>query len=203
MLVFIDESGDPGFKLGKGSSAVFTVALVAFHDSQQAHATQSAIEAAAKRLHVHPEFKFSKCRPEVRDAFFEAVRPFEFSVRAVVVQKSRVHSANLESNKRAFYSLFVKLLLQFEDEMLKGARVIIDGSGDRAFKREMGAYFRGHRGERKLRSVQFSNSVGDPLVQLADMCAGAIARSFKRDRLDHDRWRNMLGRKIEHVRVFP
>ena len=108
MLVFIDESGDPGFKLNKGSTAVFTAALVAFRDVEQARAAQVAIEATATRLHVQPEFKFSKCRPEVRDAFFEAVRPFEFNVRAIVVQKARIYSAHLRSEKEAFYAFFVK-----------------------------------------------------------------------------------------------
>jgi hypothetical protein len=36
MLVFIDESGDPGFRLEKGSSPVFVAALVAFRDPAQA-----------------------------------------------------------------------------------------------------------------------------------------------------------------------
>src|SRR5271167_1787958 len=99
MLVFIDESGDPGFKLEKGSSAVFTAALVAFRDVDQARATHAAIDATAVRLHVRPEFKFSKCRPGVRDAFFEAVNPFAFSVRAIVVQKSRIYSTHLRSDK--------------------------------------------------------------------------------------------------------
>jgi hypothetical protein len=68
MLVFIDESGDPGFKLNKGSTASFTAALVAFRDHEQARLAQQAIERLAERLRIRPEFKFSKCRPEVRDA---------------------------------------------------------------------------------------------------------------------------------------
>jgi hypothetical protein len=202
MLVFIDESGDPGFKLTKGSSALFTVALVAFRDGDQARATQAAIDAAAARLHVHPEFKFSKCRSEVRDAFFEAALPFEFSVRAIVVQKARIYSAYLRSEKEAFYSFFVKSMLKFDDGLLEAARVVIDGSGDRTFKREMETYFRRHLGKGKVTSIQFNNSGSDRLVQLADMCAGAIARSFKHDRSDRNRWHDMLGRKIEHVWEF-
>jgi Protein of unknown function (DUF3800) len=203
MLVFVDESGDPGFKLERGSSAVFTAALVAFRDVEQARATHEAIDATAAQLRVRPEFKFSKCRPQVRDAFFETVHPFEFSVRAMVVQKSRVHSAHLRSDKEAFYSFFVTSMLNFDDGLLEAARVIIDGSGDRVFKREMGAYFRRHLGKGKVKSIQYSNSAGDRLIQLADMCAGAIGRSFKHDRSDRNRWRNMLGRKIEHVWEFP
>jgi hypothetical protein len=131
MLVFIDESGDPGFKLNKGSTALFTVALVAFREADQARATQAAIDATAARLHVRPEFKFSKCRSDVRDAFFEAVQPFEFSIRAIVVQKARIYSALLRSEKEAFYSFFVKSMLKFDDGLLEAAHVIIDGSVDR------------------------------------------------------------------------
>ena len=101
MLIFIDESGDPGFKLNKGSAAVFVAVLVAFRDLKQARAAQSAIEGAATRLRVWPEFKFSKCRPEVRDAFFETVRPFDFDVRAIVVEKARIYSEHLRSEKEA------------------------------------------------------------------------------------------------------
>ena len=83
---------------------MFTAALVAFRDPEQARATQAAIEAAAVRLRIRPEFKFSKCRPEVRDDFFRAVLPFEFCVRAIVVQKDLIYSAHLRSRKEAFYS---------------------------------------------------------------------------------------------------
>src|SRR5215471_11887152 len=142
MLVFIDESGDPGFKLNKGSTAVFSAALVAFRETEEARATQAAIEAAAVRLHVRPEFKFSKCRDEVRDAFFEVVRPFDFCVRAIVVQKKLIYSPHLRSQKEAFYAFFVKSMLKFDDGLLKQARIVIDGSGDRTFRSELGAYFR-------------------------------------------------------------
>jgi hypothetical protein len=39
MLVFIDESGDPGFKLDSGSSPVFVAAMVIFADRNAARAT--------------------------------------------------------------------------------------------------------------------------------------------------------------------
>jgi hypothetical protein len=40
------------------------------------------------------------------------------------------------------------------------------------------------------------------LVQLADMCAGAIARSYKRGRKNHDRWRKALAPRINDVWDF-
>jgi hypothetical protein len=118
-------------------------------------------------------------------------------------QKARIFSVHLRPEKEAFYSFFVKSMLKLDDGPLKAAKVIIDGSGDRVFKREMGAYFRRHLGAGKVKSIQFSNSTSDRLVQLADMCAGAIARSFNHERRDRNRWRDMLGPKVEHVWEFP
>jgi hypothetical protein len=202
MLVFMDESGDPGFKLKKGSSAVFVAALVDFHDHRQARAAQAAIETAAVRLRIRPEFKFNKCRDEIRDAFFETVRPFAFCVRAIVVKKELIYSTLLRSETEAFYSFFVKTMLNFDNGLLKDARVVIDGSGDRGFRQELEAYLRRELGRGRVKSIRFRNSESDRLVQLADMCAGAIARSYKANRGEPFRWRTMLGRKIEHLWEF-
>jgi hypothetical protein len=202
VLVFIDESGDSGFKVPRGSSAVFTAALVAFQDVKHARSCQDAITATAARLRIRPEFKFSKSRPEVRDAFFDTVAPFDFSVRAIVVKKERIYSARLRSDKEQFYAYFVKSMLKFDDGLLKKARIVIDGSGEREFRREMGAYFRRHLGSGRVKEIRFVDSQSDPLVQLADMCAGAIARSYKADRSDAGRWRDMIRRKVADVWEF-
>jgi hypothetical protein len=202
MLVFIDESGDPGFKLARGSTAVFVAVLVAFKEVDQARACQAAIDATATRLRITGEFKFSKSRPEVRDAFFNAVLNFDFRLRAIVVKKELIFSPHLRTKKEAFYSFFVKSMLRFDGGLLKHATVVIDGSGDREFRRKLGAYLRHHLEPGQLKRVSFSNSANDRLVQLADMCTGAIARSYKPDRTDALQWRGMLRPKIDDVWEF-
>ena len=202
MLVFIDESGDPGFKLARGSTAVFVAVLVAFNEVDEARACHAAIDAVAARLRIAGEFKFSKSRSEVRDAFFKAILNFDFRVRAIVVQKERIYSPHLRTGKEAFYSFFVKSMLHFDGGLLNDASIVIDGSGDRAFKRELGTYLRRHLGATKLKKLSFSNSANDRLVQLADMCTGAIARSYRADRSDAYQWRDMLHAKIDDVWEF-
>jgi hypothetical protein len=202
MLVFIDESGDPGFKLGRGSTAVFVMALVAFKTADEGIVTRDAIDTLAKRLRISGEFKFSGSRPEVRDAFFACVNPCSFCVRAIVIRKDKIYSKNLRTNKEKFYSFFVKSMLSFDNGLLKNARVIIDGSGDLEFKRELKAYLRRYLEKGSLKSIKFKSSTNDRLVQLADMCVGAIARSYRRDRSDANRWRSMLEQKIENVWNF-
>jgi hypothetical protein len=202
MLVFIDESGDPGFKVAKGSSAVFVAAMVIFQTGADAAETQVRIAAsAARRLHKG-EFKFSKSRGDVRDAFFEAVCGCPFSVRAIVVQKEKIYSPHLKTVKETFYEFFVKQMLRHDSGSLDGAKVVIDGSGDRAFKRQLSTAIQKKVRAGAVKQCRFSDSKADPLIQLADMCAGAIARSYRTDRADSLRWRKMLSPKIEDIWDF-
>ena len=78
---------------------------------------------------------------------------------------------------------------------------MIDGSGDRAFRLMLQTSLRRQVGDR-LKTIRFSNSRTDPLVQLADMCAGAIARSYRLDRKDARRWRRMLAPRLDDVWDF-
>jgi hypothetical protein len=129
-------------------------------------------------------------------------QPCDFRVRSIVVQKALIYSTHLRTEKDAFYSFFVRSMLTFDHGLLQDARVKIDGSGDRAFKRELATYLRRQLKPGVLRDVRFSNSANDRLVQLADMCAGAIARSYKTDREHAGRWRRMLQPKIDDVWEF-
>ena len=66
MIIFIDDSGDPGFKLQKGSSSYFVIAFVLFDDPLEAERTSLAIKDLRRKLKAsdYYEFKFNKksCR---------------------------------------------------------------------------------------------------------------------------------------------
>ena len=202
MLVFIDESGDPGFRLKEGSSPVFVAAMVIFENAAAARETETIIRDAMRKMDIGREFKFNKCRPEIRDAFFRAVKDCAFRVRAIVVEKENIHSPHLRSNKEDFYQYFVRLMMTHDGGSIENAKVVIDGSGDRNFRRALKTRLRRQLGE-KIKEVRLQESHRDPLVQLADMCCGAIARSYRTDRKDCNRWRRMLRPRIEDVWVFP
>ena len=202
MLVFIDESGDPGFKLTKGSSSHFVVCMVIFDSAEAADETVACIERVATEFRHKTEFKFAKTRPELRDRYFEAVRNCQFRLRCIVVDKSRVYSKHLRNERERFYNYFVKSLLRHDNGVLRSAKVIIDGSGDRAFREELTSYLRSGDLGHAVRDVRLKNSKNDRLVQLADMSAGAVARSYKRDKPDAARWRRMIAPRVEDVWEF-
>ena len=192
MLVFIDESGDPGFKLSKGSSPIFVISMVMFADPKAALSTQTKIEKLRLKLRVKPEFKFSRCKDDFKDEFFKCVADSDFRARFVVVQKDRIHSPALRTVKESFYKFFIRMMMTNDGGDLKGAKVVIDGSGDREFKRQFKAYLRRNISVDCVRDLELKDSVRDSLIQLADMTAGAIARSYRTDREQADRWRKQL-----------
>lgn len=200
MLVFIDESGCSGFRFAQGSDPVFAVAMVIFASSQDAAKTEAIVRQLHSKLRHRPEFKFSKCRDDVRDGFFAAVSEQPFSIRAVVVNKGTVGNARLCEDYEAFYTFFVRQLLKFGSDLLSHAKIRIDGSGNREFRRDLSRYLRsGTRG--KVGDLRMADSARDPLTQLADMCVGAIARAY-RDRPQADRWLKMLRPRIDDIRIY-
>ncbi len=94
MLVFIDDSGDPGFKIEKGSSKVFVIALVIFDDNLVAEETAVALKKLRRDLKFPDtvEFKFHKSRKNVKEKFLQTCSKFTFRIRAVVVKKDVIHS---------------------------------------------------------------------------------------------------------------
>ena len=186
--------------MSKGSDPVFAIGMVIFKSSADADATRAIIESLHSKLSHKAEFKFSKCRDEVRDGFFRSVVGCPFDVRALVVEKKVIYSTKLRNDNDAFYNYFVKQLMQYDGGALQDARIRIDGSGDREFQRALSSYLRRELGE-KIRDVKMIESHRDALVQLADMCVGAIARSY-RDRPDAARWRIMLRPRIANIWPF-
>jgi hypothetical protein len=201
MLVFIDESGDPGFKLDRGSTRIFAAAMVVFETKEAAARTERVIRQALVDLRARPEFKFNKCRDELRDGFFEAVGGCDFCVRAIVVRKELIYSDRLRAEKEEFYRFFVKNMVKHDGGLLENAKVIIDGSGERVFRQDLERHLKLHA-HGGIKSVKFADSRRDPLVQLADMSVGAVARSYRTDRKHAGRWRKQLGRKLRNVWEF-
>ena len=75
MLVFIDDSGDPGFELDKGSTIFFVISCVVFDDELEAEKTAVAIKELRRKLKFPEtvEFKFSQSSKITRTKFLETV----------------------------------------------------------------------------------------------------------------------------------
>lgn len=204
-LVFIDDSGDPGFNFEKGSSSFFIIAAVIFHDSLEAEKTAIGIKEARRNMGFPDnnfEFKFCKSKKIVRERFLESVKSFDFKIRYLIVDKRIIRSRELKENKDLFYSYAIKMLLKNSDGSILDAKIKIDGSGDREFRRSFSTYLRKslNSNEKKIvNNLKLVDSKKDVLIQLADMVAGSEFRYFEHgnSKSDFDSYRNIIKKKIE------
>lgn len=199
MLIFVDDSGDPGFKFEKGSSVYFVIALLIFDDTLEAEKMAVAVKELRRELKMsdHEEFKFNKSNDRIREAFLCTISQFSFRIRCLVVDKKRIYSPELKSKKESFYAYFIKEVLKHSNNTILDAKIRIDGSGDREFKKQFLTYLRKELNvhERNvMRNCKMVDSKTDVLIQTVDMIAGAIRRSHERG---DSVFRNIVEKHIE------
>ncbi len=183
MLVFIDDSGDPGFKTQSGSSPVFVIALVLFDDPLEAEKTSLTIKELRRKLKVSDlyEFKFNKTNNRFKDAFFSAVRDYQFRVRAIVVKKQDIYSLRLQNYKENFYNHIIMQVLKHDGGSIRNAKLKFDKRGEKALRDQLRVYLSKQLDNKRKRifsDLKFVDSRQNTLIQLADMIAGAIYSSY-------------------------
>ncbi len=202
MLVFIDDSGDAGFKLNRGSTEYFVISAVVFDDNLEAEKTAVAIKELRRNLGFSDkiEFKFNKSRKDVREKFLHAVNKFDFRIRSLVVDKKLIRSEELKNNKDSFYSYMIKTLLKYSNKSILEASIKIDGSGDRTFRRSFTSYLRKQLNSKQtkiIKQCRLVNSKNNVLIQMADMIAGSVRRNRDIKKTDHAIYRNIIKKHIE------
>jgi hypothetical protein len=178
MLVFIDESGDPGLKLGRGSSSHFCVALIIFEENEDAETADRAIDdlRCKLRLHENYEFRFNNANRPIREGFLREAASQNFFYHGIVINKAKLTGPGFKV-KESFYKYACGLVLLNAKSQLSDATVIIDGSGSREFRKQLATYLRRKTG-RLTKKIKVQDSRRNNLLQLADMVAGAMNRSF-------------------------
>lgn len=189
MLVFIDESGDPGFDIERGASELFVVAAVMFQNDDDAERCSSRIDLVRGELGLpeHVEFRFVKSSHTVRLRFLEQVAGHNFFYLGIVIDKRKLTRRQFPSSS-AFYEYIVGLSLEFLRPHLQGAAVDVDRGGSADFGkrlcRQISKNLKGQDGKPLLKRIRTVASKGSNLMQLADMVCGAIARSFRGRKAD-------------------
>lgn len=208
MIIFIDESGDAGFKIQKGSSEFFVIALVIFDDESEAEKTAEKIKDINGILgkKSNYEIKFNKLERFERITYFKMIKSCKFRIRSVIVQKEYISSKDILINNKSYYTFFLSQLLRHNKNTIKKAKLRLDGSGKGRFKNELTVSLRqelNKNGKAKIMSeIKLIDSKSSVLIQLADMVAGSIHRYYQKDKNDSEIYRNIIRKHIEEEWIF-
>lgn len=205
MLVFIDDSGDPGFKIGRGSSQFFVIACVIFDDKLDAEETALIIKRYRRSLNwvdTH-EFKFNKTKKIYVKELLHKVSTCNFKIRAIVIDKTKIYSHELRNKQDSFYNYAIKEVLA-KSGNLKQAIVRLDGHSGREYKKQAITYLRREVNSysKKIKKVRFVDSKTNNLIQLADLIAGSIHRYYQIDKTDRLEYRKIISKHIDDIWDF-
>ena len=210
MLVFIDESGDPGRKILNGSSTHFVIGLVTFGDNDDALECDQRIDHLREELGLPPtyEFHFSKNSKRIREAFLDAVSPFHFFYHVFALNKDpdKLVGPGFDV-KASLYKYAARITFENARPFLSDANVIIDRSGDKKFRDELAIYLRrrirDENDKSLIRKLKLQDSSKNNLLQLADYVASSSNRAIcgRPDGVEYRR--KYLGHHEISFRVWP
>jgi hypothetical protein len=122
------------------------------------------------------------------------------------VKKEKVYSTNLRTDTKSYYNFFLKQVLEHNSSTIKDAKLKLDGFGSREFKKTMESYLRqnlnGRTRNKVINNLKFVDSKDNVLIQLADMVAGSIYRSYQEEKCDSRIYKEIIKKRIENEWVF-
>jgi len=191
--IYIDESGDSGFKFNHGSSRYLVIALVVFESENEAEFTyrQMQILRAAWGKSKHFEFRFSQLDKDERLVFLKSLKNFNFKIRAVIFDKQKIHFWAKKNFVHRCYQAALDLLLRKSNADLFHSQIFIDNFSGWAMKEELQQHF-------ARENLIFQDSKYNILIQVADLVAGALHKSA----LGNNTYRELIADKEEEVRVY-
>lgn len=205
VLVFLDESGDLGMKIGQGSSPYLFMAAVVFRTSDLAAAVDRRISDLRIRLGLpgRYEFKFASMSRTRRLDFLQACAPFGFLHYSVAIDKRRLREDEFR-DRESLYVFAGRLALVGVQGELRDAKIVIDRLGSKGLRQNLDRELRRQVNESggHVRKVEMQESHRQNLLQLADMVVGAIARSFT-DKDDAQVYRNVIRHGEAGVTRWP
>lgn len=178
-----DESGDVSFSFDKGASRYFVLAAVA---TARPESIQHALDDARRmsRLPAGYEFRLHSLssRP-LRHRVYQALSVAEFDTWAVLVDKTQLAEPYRLLPGPNFYGFFATELIRVIPLSLRrGATLILDQFGSPTTTRaNIKQTLRVREIEMGFRRIRIERSQSEPLIQVADMMAGALLRRAKGD----------------------
>lgn len=178
-----DESGDVSFSFTKGASRHFVVAAVATPEPEHLRNVLASVRHAS-RLDDGFEFRLNTLSSRtLRLRVYQALAAAEFESWAVVVDKERLSDPFRLLSGPDVYAFFLTELIAAIPFALRGeGTLILDQFGSPgATRSEIKRVLRMREIELGFRHIQIARSRSEPLVQVADLIAGAIMRRARGD----------------------
>lgn len=208
MHVFVDESGDMGFKFEHGSSKYYSLVAIVFPDTLSADDAREKIRRYRVDLGWKPthEFKFNRTDVETRLDFLSIAKTMNFEYHGFVLNKPMLF-ANALRQPNQMYAEVTRWIFENTAATLRHAHVTFDKCADHKFYKFLDGYLRRvmaakSKHDEGILSVTPKESNQDELLQLADMVVGSMSR-FYSDKPDARFYLTRIKKREASLRFWP
>jgi hypothetical protein len=196
--IAIDASGEEEQK--KTDTDQLVIAAVITDDVDSKELLEEVINSFRRRLgwvDLH-EFKFSKTNKNILVELLKTIRSCDYCAYVVVLDKTKIDTKSVVKGKVPIYNQVMKELLI--KVSANHQLVTIDGKTGRRYDKQVRVYLRQILKENGIvdSRIRFVDSREDSLVQLADIIAGAVARTYK-NKPDARMYAELLQDKIVSI----
>jgi hypothetical protein len=179
MMIFIDESGDTGFKTG--SSVYFILVAVIFDRLESANLSAEIIRSEIiKNYKVNFEFHFSSNQNSTRIRFLELIQNLDFKWTYVIIDKSKISQFNTRNNDYITQKIAFDLCQKIE-KYLGNSKIIFDKKDSKNYYTKLAKYLKSEFNSNNtlIKKIAYSDSHKEVLLQIADYCVGIVNQTIK------------------------
>lgn len=196
-----DEAGDVSLNFERGASRYFVPAFIATQEPDHLRETLVHLRQTLNLSATH-EFKFHWLTSAgIRNEVFASLAHTDFEAYALIVDKTRLPKLFETTEGIEIYTHFItELLAIIPTELQKDATLILDEFGSTPdLRTELRRTMIRRHMPRLFKRVIVRTSHREPLIQVADLVAGAIMRRATR----HDTEAfDMVSRKIKRLELY-
>lgn len=193
-----DDAGDVSFNFGKGASRYFVMAVIGTTEPVPLRQTLTDVREELK-LQAAYEFSFNEMTSaRLRERTFTALRRADFEAWALIVDKTLLPKPFKILRRLDFYLFCITELLQsIPAKQREKATLILDEfGGEPKLPLQFRRYMKRRDIPRHFSRVLTKRSKSEPLIQVADLMAGAVLR---RDTQNDSEAFDMVAAKFNSV----
>lgn len=180
--LWIDESGDCGFKFDRGSSRFLVIACAYLIELDKECYVKEEANRLKSKLHLTKdyEFKFSRCKDKFRREIFNFITKLPIKYKAVIVDKKKLLISDLRFQPQQIYCELIRRLLYDNEPPLEKAILIIDEATAKIHHKEFNQILKKYLSKNIVSKIRQKRSRGEIMIQIADLIAGAIFRKHEK-----------------------
>lgn len=199
--LWIDESGDCGFKFDRGSSRFLLITAIYLIGENKINNIEEMVSELKTKLKLTKdyEFKFSRCKNEFKKEFFEIIVKLPLQYKAIIVDKKILKPSDLRFQPQQLYCELVRRLLYDNNPPIEKAILIIDEAVAKIHHKEFNRVLKKYLSKNIVKKIRQKRSKNDIFIQIADMIAGTIFRKYEKN---DDRYYQMIKNKEKIIIEF-